>query len=100
MCIALAWLAISSTARADETSEVNEVLVHVVGPSRATLQRLDGSEWVEQCVAPCDLRVLPQNRYRVAGRGMHESDPFTLVAAPGGDETIHVHGGTESKSMT
>lgn len=100
-----AWLAAllvfaPAVAQADERSEENDVLVHLSGPRDVVLERLDGADWVRECVAPCDRRVSPTGARRISGRGVERSDPFLLAAAPGGDETIDVHGGSAAQSTT
>jgi hypothetical protein len=98
-----AWLAaiflfLPAAARADDRAQENDVLVHLDGSAAASLERLDGSEWVWECKAPCDLRLPRSDRYRIVGKGIHESDPFELIASPGSDETIHVRASSKARS--
>jgi hypothetical protein len=60
----------------------HEVLVEAAEP---------GSPWVPQCLSPCDA-VLPLTAvYRLRANGMKTSGTFSLVAVPGGTETLRVH---------
>lgn len=98
--LATVFLLMPAAAHADDRSEEDDVGVHLEGPRESTLERLDGSEWVRECVAPCDLRVRRNGPWRVAGRDIQESAPFTLAAPAGGDETIDVRGGSVARSTT
>ncbi len=98
-----AWLAaifllLPAAARADDRAEENDVLVHLDAPSSVSLERLDGADWVGVCNSPCDHRVVRNHRYRISGKGIHESEPFDLIAQPGSDETIQVHASSEARS--
>ena len=53
----------------------------------------DGTRWLETCRTPCDRKLDPQYVYRVNGKGITPSKPFTI---PGDTERVEVEAETGS----
>lgn len=64
------------------------IVVHVDASSPHTmLQQEWGDTWVDRCLAPCDVAVRSDGRFRISGSGVRSSATFTL---PAHDATIDV----------
>jgi hypothetical protein len=96
----LVALAFSASAYA-QSAEPPNATVHVEGPRAAVLEGRASSEdaWSVVCQTPCDVRLPLAFEYRIVGKGIHTSDPFTLQAHPDQIETITVRPGWKAGSF-
>jgi hypothetical protein len=86
---------------APASAQEGEVWVHLDAREGATLlQEQHGGPWTTVCTAPCDRPVRVDSRYRVMAGGMNPSGEFTMIAPPGGRETLAVHGGDRALVVT
>ena len=93
-----ATVAVPAGAHADEATTVS---LHVDSPYVVTVERsAPGSrEWQAVCANPCDVPVPVLGQYRVRGRGVTPSAPFTLTPE-GPTAILQVTPGSKNKTRT
>ena len=87
---ALAFAALSLLGGQACAQSSERVRVHLEGEDAAILQiQVGDDKWRSVCVAPCDMKVYADARYRIDGEGIRSSAPFSLDASSG-SETIDI----------
>jgi hypothetical protein len=86
------------SARADEAGTVS---LHVASPFVVEVEHRDQPDkpWAAVCTNPCDLEVPIVGQYRVRGRGVTSSAPFSL-RPQGRSAVLQVSPGSKNKERT